>query len=143
MKEGRDLTYSRLARCHICLHGWRKWACPAFPRVPCCWRTSAAFKTTSRVNNNNNNNNSNCDAQASSFIKNAGCLLIDPVLQREAESLNQTTQEELSSANQTLLLEEVTTAVEAMSAVNLAAARAAANQESRCVSQSHVTSLII
>lgn len=82
---------------------------------------------------NNNNNNSNCDVQARSFFKNAASLLIGPVLQREAESLNQTTQVELSSATQTLLLEEVATAVEAMSAVDLAATRAAANQESRCV----------
>lgn len=64
-------------------------------------------------------------------------LLIGPVLQREAESLNQTTGEELSSANQTLLLEEVSSAGEAMSAVDLAAARMTADEESRWMSQSH------
>lgn len=60
-------------------------------------------------------------------------LVIGPVLQQEAESLNQTTQEELSLANQTLLLEEMATSVKALSAVNLTATRMAANQESRCV----------
>lgn len=65
--------------------------------------------------------------------------MIGPVLQQEAESLNQTTQEELSLANQTLLLEEVAATVKALSAVNLTAAHTAANQESRWVSESHMT----
>lgn len=70
-------------------------------------------------------------------------LVIGPVLQQEAESLNQTTQEELSLANQTQLLEEVATNVKALSTVNLTATRMAANQESRCVLQSHMTSVVV
>lgn len=69
--------------------------------------------------------------------------MIGPGLQQEAESLNKATQEELSLANQTLLLEEVATTVKALSAVNLTAARTAANQESRCVLQSHMTSVAL
>lgn len=55
------------------------------------------------------------------------------MLQREAGHLNQTTKEELSSANQTRLLEEVETMLETIRAVNLTAANATANQELRCV----------
>ncbi|XP_073344237.1 laminin subunit alpha-1 [Pagrus major] len=51
------------------------------------------------------------------------------VLQREAGQLNQTTGEELSSANETRLLEEVESMLETIRAVNLTAADAAANQE--------------
>lgn len=69
--------------------------------------------------------------------------MIGPVLQQEAESLNQTPQEELSLADQTLLLEEVAATVKALTAVNLTAARTAANQESRCVLESHMTCLFV
>ncbi|KAM8731402.1 laminin subunit alpha-1 isoform 1-T1 [Acanthopagrus schlegelii] len=51
------------------------------------------------------------------------------VLQREAGQLNQTTEEELSSANETLLLEEVESMLETIRVANLTAAEAAANQE--------------
>ncbi|XP_030253759.1 laminin subunit alpha-1 isoform X2 [Sparus aurata] len=51
------------------------------------------------------------------------------VLQREAGQLNQTTEEELSSANETLLLEEVESMLETIRGVDLTAAEAAANQE--------------
>lgn len=59
----------------------------------------------------------------------------------EAEPLNQTTKEELSSANQTRLLEEVEDMLETMRAVNLTAAYTAASQELRCVSHGHVSFL--
>lgn len=55
------------------------------------------------------------------------------MLHREAEHLNQTTEEELDSANQTRLLNEVASALEAIRGVNLTAAEAAANQELRSV----------
>lgn len=53
------------------------------------------------------------------------------MLEREAGQLNQTTEEELSSANETLLLEEVESMLETIRVVNLTAAEAAANQEFR------------
>ncbi|XP_044032400.1 laminin subunit alpha-1 isoform X1 [Siniperca chuatsi] len=51
------------------------------------------------------------------------------VLQREAGHLNQTIEEELDSANQTRLLEEVESMLETIRAVNLTAANATTNQE--------------
>ncbi|XP_054863033.1 laminin subunit alpha-1 isoform X2 [Amphiprion ocellaris] len=51
------------------------------------------------------------------------------VLQREAGHLNQTVEDELDSANQTRLLEEVASLLETVRAVNLTAAMARANQE--------------
>ncbi|XP_076577630.1 laminin subunit alpha-1 [Chaetodon auriga] len=53
------------------------------------------------------------------------------VLQREAEHLNLTTEEELSSANETHLLGEVESMLETIGAVNLTIASATANQEFR------------
>ncbi|XP_026219418.1 laminin subunit alpha-1 [Anabas testudineus] len=50
-------------------------------------------------------------------------------LQREADILNQTTDEKLDSANQAHLLEEVESMLEAIRAVNQTAARSKANQE--------------
>lgn len=61
------------------------------------------------------------------------------MLQREAWQLNQTAEEELSSANQTHLLEEVKSMLVTIRTVNLTAAKAAATQELRCVS--HVSFL--
>lgn len=55
------------------------------------------------------------------------------MLQKEVGTLNQTTKEELSSANQTRLLEDVEDMLETMTAVNLTAAYTAASQELRCV----------
>uniref|UniRef100_A0A8P4GTB8 Laminin, alpha 1 n=1 Tax=Dicentrarchus labrax TaxID=13489 RepID=A0A8P4GTB8_DICLA len=52
---------------------------------------------------------------------------------REAGHLNQTTEEEFSSANQTRLLGEVESMLETIRVVNLTAANTAANQELRCV----------
>uniref|UniRef100_A0A8P4KAE0 Laminin, alpha 1 n=1 Tax=Dicentrarchus labrax TaxID=13489 RepID=A0A8P4KAE0_DICLA len=54
-------------------------------------------------------------------------------LAREAGHLNQTTEEEFSSANQTRLLGEVESMLETIRVVNLTAANTAANQELRCV----------
>ncbi|CAJ1081613.1 laminin subunit alpha-1 isoform X3 [Xyrichtys novacula] len=51
------------------------------------------------------------------------------VLQREAETLNQTTVEELDSANQTRFLEEVESMLDIVRAVNLTDANITANQE--------------
>ncbi|KAG8009698.1 Laminin subunit alpha-1, partial [Nibea albiflora] len=51
------------------------------------------------------------------------------VLQREAERLNQTKEDELSSANQTYLVHEMASMLETMRAFNLTAASVAANQE--------------
>lgn len=55
------------------------------------------------------------------------------MLQREAGHLNQTTEEELDSANQMRLLKEVESMLETIRAVNLTAASISANQELRCV----------
>lgn len=60
------------------------------------------------------------------------------MLQREAGPLNQTTKEELSSANQTRLLEDMEEMLETMRAVNLTAAYTAASQDLRCVSHGHM-----
>lgn len=56
----------------------------------------------------------------------------------EAGPLNQTTKEELSSANQTRLLEDMEDMLETMRAVNLTAAYTAASKELRCVSHGHM-----
>ncbi|XP_051240880.1 laminin subunit alpha-1 isoform X3 [Dicentrarchus labrax] len=61
-------------------------------------------------------------------------------LQREAGHLNQTTEEEFSSANQTRLLGEVESMLETIRVVNLTAANTAANQELR-LAQSLIHSL--
>lgn len=73
--------------------------------------------------------NQNCYSDLTQLLN-----LIGPVLQREAGQLNQTTEEELSSANETLLLEEVESMLETIRGVDLTAAEAAANQEFRWVS---------
>uniref|UniRef100_A0A3Q1IIW7 Uncharacterized protein n=1 Tax=Anabas testudineus TaxID=64144 RepID=A0A3Q1IIW7_ANATE len=57
------------------------------------------------------------------------CLM----LTREADILNQTTDEKLDSANQAHLLEEVESMLEAIRAVNQTAARSKANQELRYI----------
>lgn len=56
------------------------------------------------------------------------------MLQREVWQLNQTAEEELSSANQTQQLEEVKSMLATVRRVDLTAAKAAATQELRCVS---------
>ncbi|KAF1373388.1 hypothetical protein PFLUV_G00260050 [Perca fluviatilis] len=61
-------------------------------------------------------------------------------LQREAGLLNQSAVEQLDSANQKALLEEVTAMLETLRAVNMSAAGAAANQELR-LSESLLRSL--
>lgn len=53
------------------------------------------------------------------------------MLEREAGHLNQTTEEEVGSANQTGLLEEVESMLKTIRTVNLTAASATANQELR------------
>lgn len=59
--------------------------------------------------------------------------VIDVVLQREAAHLNQTAEEELGSANQTHLLEDVESILNSIKDVNLTAAEVVANQELRSV----------
>ncbi|XP_068200121.1 laminin subunit alpha-1 [Antennarius striatus] len=80
-------------------------------------------------------------SQAALLLKNIS-ILQDNIqgLEREAGQLNQTTEEELSTANQTRLLEEVESMLETIRGVNLTAAGAAANQELR-LAESLVQSL--
>ncbi|XP_054478572.1 laminin subunit alpha-1 [Anoplopoma fimbria] len=69
-------------------------------------------------------------SQGASLLKSISSLQDNfKVLQREAGHLKQTRVEELHSANQTLLLEEVESMLETIRAVNLAGANASANQE--------------
>nr|XP_046227110.1 laminin subunit alpha-1 [Scatophagus argus] len=69
-------------------------------------------------------------SQAASLLKNISILQDSiQVLQREAGRLNQTTEEQLSSASQTHLLEEVESMLETIRAVNLLAANATVSQE--------------
>ncbi|XP_068604397.1 laminin subunit alpha-1 [Brachionichthys hirsutus] len=71
-------------------------------------------------------------SQGALLLKNIAILQDNiKVLQGASLQLNQTTEEELSPANQTHLLEEVESMLETIKAVNHTAASAAANQERR------------
>lgn len=116
---------TRWSRCRRSCRKWRHLLRTASPSVHSNSRTSPSFKTKSKVQK--------YSKRHVNYLKKKDysqpCDLIGPALQKDVELLNETTEEQLTTANKTYLLQEIEFMLQSIRVINLTAASTAANQE--------------